>query len=65
MRNYDELKKDHRVQGVRFVGGGIGVVTLQPGLATMCDGQLKTTFYAYCFRVARDFVEGAQEMAAA
>lgn len=53
--NYNELKQDHRVLSVRFTGGGIAVVTLQPGFLSGGEPQITAAF----FHSAKSFVEAA------
>lgn len=55
MTNYAELTKDSRVASVDYPGAGIGVVKLKAGLTS--NGQTSCT--AWCFRVAKEFVEAA------
>ncbi len=69
MNDYTEMKQSNKVQSVRFVGGGIAVVTLNSGFGNPNTGELgmpssyhnkNQTFHAYCFDAAKRFVDGAK-----
>jgi hypothetical protein len=68
MKNYAEMKKSEKVQSVRFVGGGIAIVTLNSGFGNPNVGtkgqpsyyhSANQEFTAWCFDAAKNFVDGA------
>lgn len=63
MSNYAELSKHEAVKEIEFIGGGVGVVTLNPGFGNPnVDGyhSAEQTFHAASFAAAQKFVDGAE-----
>lgn len=63
MKDYAELKNHATVESVRFVGGGIAVVTLKSNYGNANFDHYHSanqTVHAPFFRTAKDFVEGAK-----
>lgn len=63
MKNYTELKKHAAVDTVRFVGGGIAVVTLKSNYGNANESNYHSaqqSYHAWCFNAAKEFVEGAK-----
>ena len=63
MSNYADLKKNSKVADIQFVGAGVAVVTLNKGFGNPNkDGyhSEQQSLHAYCYRVAQEFVEGAE-----